>query len=315
MRRPHQIQDFRFRLHHVRRNAPRIGHGVMNAGLLNHMLPQIIDAHVHQFHRIERTAAQMRRRPGVRTLAVEFESDLIVRQRAHRKNRVVSHRMPGQRNIRAGEGAFPRHERFSRPALFARTAIVPDGSRDFCFRQIFLDGHRRRQCADPQQIMAAAVTIPASSERHRLGNAAFLRQSGQCVVFPQNRHHRSAAAIAGHKSRSQTADSLFHGKTRLREHIAEQVRRPGFLEPHFGVFPDGVAGPCEPFALFLNDRLNALLVHPRVPPLLRPLFGAPFQIFYLTGHKPGRHQRSHQVGSRAGQPDPRQSPEVRQNVN
>ncbi len=113
LRRPHQIQNFRFRLHHIRRYAARIGHGVMNARLLNHMLPQIIDTHVHQFHRIERAAAQMRRRPGMRALAVEFEGDLIVRQRAHRKNRVVGHRMPGQSNIRASEDSFPRHERFS----------------------------------------------------------------------------------------------------------------------------------------------------------------------------------------------------------
>ena len=60
LRGAHHIQYRCFGLHHIGAAAAAIGHGIVDAGLRFHVLPQELHPHIHQCYRIQGTAAPLR---------------------------------------------------------------------------------------------------------------------------------------------------------------------------------------------------------------------------------------------------------------
>ncbi len=58
-----------------------VGDHIMHAHIAGHVFAQVVDAHVHQFHCVQRGASQMRRAPGVGRAPVKAEFD--IRQAHH----------------------------------------------------------------------------------------------------------------------------------------------------------------------------------------------------------------------------------------
>ena len=80
----------------------------MHARVGRHVLAHVVHADIHQFDRVERAAAEMRRRGGMRGAAVEGEIDAGVGQRVRCVHAGERCRMPGDRDIHVAERAGAR---------------------------------------------------------------------------------------------------------------------------------------------------------------------------------------------------------------
>ncbi len=92
-------------LHHVGRDAAGVEQRIMDAGLARHVLAHVVDADIHQFDRIERAAAEMRRGGGVRGAPGEDEIGAGVGQRRRHRHFPETVRVPGDRDVGVIEGA------------------------------------------------------------------------------------------------------------------------------------------------------------------------------------------------------------------
>ena len=70
-----QVADLGARLHDVGRDSAGIEIGVVDPRVGGHVLAHVVHADIHQLARIERRAAEMRRRGGMRRSAMEGEVD------------------------------------------------------------------------------------------------------------------------------------------------------------------------------------------------------------------------------------------------
>src|SRR5215472_8455930 len=100
-------------------------------------------------------------------------------------------RVPSDRDIHVGKYAGPHHEPLGSAAFFRRAAVITHAPLDAVCRQKVLHRGRGQQRCGPQEIMTAAVTITTTRQRPRLGDAGFLRQARQRIVFAEDGDHRS----------------------------------------------------------------------------------------------------------------------------
>ena len=73
-------------LHDVGGDAAGVEQRIMHAGVARHVLAHVVDADIHQFHGIERAAAEMRRGGGMRRAAGEDEIGAGVGERRRRRH-------------------------------------------------------------------------------------------------------------------------------------------------------------------------------------------------------------------------------------
>ena len=100
----------------------------MDPLVVGHMLPQVIDPHIHQFHRVQGTAAVLgggRRMGGP---APEGEGGLDVGLVGAHHHFVLGPRVPGKGRIHISKDPFPGHVGLAAAPFFRRTAIDPDGA-------------------------------------------------------------------------------------------------------------------------------------------------------------------------------------------
>ena len=76
-----EVAHARGGLHHVGRDAAGVEIGVVDPRVARHVLAHVVHADIHQLHRVERAAAEMRRGGGVGGAAVEGEVDARVGER------------------------------------------------------------------------------------------------------------------------------------------------------------------------------------------------------------------------------------------
>ena len=129
------VAHLRRRLHHVGRDAAGIEHGVVDARVGRHVLAHVVDADVHQLHRVERAAAEMRRRRGVRGAALEGEVDARVGEAHGVVDAVDGGRMPGDGDVDVLEVAGAHHEDLGRAAFLGRAAVVAHAALDASLRR------------------------------------------------------------------------------------------------------------------------------------------------------------------------------------
>ena len=186
------------RLHHVRRDAAGIEQRVVHAGVARHVLAHVVDADIHQFDRIERAAAEMRRGRGMRGAAGEDEIGAGVGERGRHHHFPETMGMPGQCDVGIVERACAHHEGFCRAAFFRRTAVIAHASGHFMSRQPILDRRGRKQCGRAEQVVAAAMAVAVRFDRPRLGDPGLLAEAGQRVVFAEEGNHRTVFAPFAH---------------------------------------------------------------------------------------------------------------------
>ena len=183
-------------LHDVGGVTAGVGDGIMDPGCIDDMLPQKIRTDVHQLHGVERTAPQMGLdstrgcRDGVK--AVEHLAVGKRGQIAHagRVGRVPAERLRPVRRTRHREPEMPWRSRFPPPGSRNRSPCQMHRS----FPGYGLDGKRRSERTDAEQVMPTAVTTEAAggipdASRPPSGSDSSVRR-----IRPECRMDRPAAA-------------------------------------------------------------------------------------------------------------------------
>ena len=228
------------RLHDVRRHAARVRDGIVDAAVVGHVLAQKLHADVHKLHSVERAAPVVRVSGGVRGNAVEFVEHLnagVVRAGGYL---VRVGRVPGERGVEPVPEPFTRHIRLGRAALLAGAAEEKDGTGLSARGEIFLYRRSRGERTGTEQIVAAAVAVPAGGDALRFGNAALLRKTGERVKLAEDADHRMAGAVGAGKRRFNAAEVLLHREAQLFQRV--RIERCGFefLERKLRLVPDRV---------------------------------------------------------------------------
>ena len=195
-------------LHHVGRNAAGVEQGIMDAGIARHVLAHVVDADIHQFHRVERAAAEMRRGGGMRGAAGKDEVGAGVGERGRHHDFPEAGGMPGQRDVGVGENSGAHHEGFCRAAFLGGAAVIAHAPGHLVGGQPILHGGGGQQRGRAQQIVAAAMAVAAGLDRLRLGDAGLLAEAGQGVVFAEEGDHRPAFAPFAHQRGRNVSDIL-----------------------------------------------------------------------------------------------------------
>ena len=212
----------------------------MDAGGIDHVLPQVVAAHVHQLHGVQGTAAQVGLSAGVGGDAVKGEVGTHDSHAAPGAHFVDGLRVPGVGKIHIVKVPGPGNELLGTGALLGGTAEEDHGAVFLLLDQVVLQGHGGGIAPRTQQIVAAAV--PGAPLPDGLLNRAarLLAQAGQGVVLRQKAHHRLAAAalIGGGKGGGDVGDPLLDGKALLLQGGDEGSGGLGFLIGKLGVAPD-----------------------------------------------------------------------------
>ncbi len=145
-------------LDHVGGGAAGVGIGVVDAGGVDHVLPQVVAAHVHQLHGVQRAAAQMGLRACMGSNAVKDEIGPHNGYAAPGTHLVHGFRVPGVGKIHPIEIPGPGNELLGAGALLGRTAEEDHGAVLLLLDQVVLQGHGGGIAPRTQQIVAAAVT-------------------------------------------------------------------------------------------------------------------------------------------------------------
>ena len=182
-------------LDHVGGGPSCVNVGVVDPGLRDHMLPQIIAAHVHELRGVQGAAAQMGRTAGMGGDAFKLKvcsHDGIAVIAFHG---VDGGWMPGVYKIHVVEHPGPGHELFGSGAFLGGAAEVDDGAVLFIFHQIFLYSQYGGQGTGAQGAVPAAVARRSGFHRLLPGGGGLLAQGGESVIFPQDAHDRLSGTV------------------------------------------------------------------------------------------------------------------------
>ena len=180
--------------HDVRR-AAAAGDDVVDARLLRHVLAHHVDHVVHRFDRVERRAAAVGRRGGVRRDAAKAELAGDVGGRARRARLVAIARMPRHDGVHVLEQAR-REPCRPCPSRLLQPACRSSGScpawRVASQPVLHRDGGGQR--AGAEQVVAAAVAGAVLDERLARAGLRLLRQAGQRVELADDADDRLAGS-------------------------------------------------------------------------------------------------------------------------
>ena len=263
----HHVFDAGVVLHDIRRASAAIQVCVVNARSGQHVLAQIVDAHVHQLAGIQCAAAQMRRAAGMRGRAEELIFQFDAGNGIRPADAVVIARMPGEHGVDAVKVAVAGQEGLRAAGFLGGTAVIDHGARLAGGLQILLD----RQCGSDgcgaQCGMSAAVAVAALFHGLLLRQAGLLAQHRQCVIFAQKADDGMSLAEGRLEGGGQTAQAFLYAETFRGEDIALQARRLELLMADFGVFPYLCVDLAGQVLLFRNRSADQFLdIHDFHPP-------------------------------------------------
>ncbi len=225
----------------------------MDAGVAWHVLAHVVDADIHQLHRVERAAAEMRRGRGMRGAAGEGEIGAGVGERRRHRHFPEAVGVPGDGDVGVIEGARAHHEGFRGTAFLGGAAIITHAARHLVRRKPILHGGRCQQRSRAQQIVAAAVAMASRLDRARLRHAGLLAQPGQRIIFAEESNHRAAFTPFAHQGGGNVGDILGDAKT-LMAQFGQMLGGGARLSvAHLGHRPDPV-GEIDETRL---DRVDA----------------------------------------------------------
>ncbi len=179
--------------HDVRRESAAV-RGVVDPGLVCHMLPEVIRTHAAELHRIQSTSAPLRREGRMAGLSLEEEFNGGTGEIPGLVDHIGGHRMPAEGHVTAVEHVIMRHLHLAGQKFLLGAAVEAHRSRQLFLLQEVADGDCRGQCCRAQEIVAAAMTRGPRGNGF-LGDLAFLGKSRQGIVLAQHRNHRTAAAV------------------------------------------------------------------------------------------------------------------------
>ena len=160
---PDHVQHAGLGLDHVGAPAAGIGDGVVDPGLVTHVLPQELDAHVHQLHRVQGAAAPVRVSGGMGRHAGEVVLGLDAGVGGAGEHLVGVVRVPGEGRVQTVPQAVPGHEGLGGAALLAGAAVQHHGAGDLGGLQIRLHPQGGGHGAGAQQVVPAAVAAAAGT--------------------------------------------------------------------------------------------------------------------------------------------------------
>ena len=227
-------------LDHVGGGAAHVAVSVVDAGGIDHVLPQVVAAHVHQLHGVQGAAAQVGLSAGMGGDAVKGEVGTHNGHTAPGTDLVDGFRVPGVGEVHVVEISGPGDELLGTGPLLGRTAEEDHSAVLLFLHQIVLQGHGGGIAPRTQQVVAAAVTGTALLDGLLDRAACLLAQAGQGVVLRQKAHHRLAAAggKGGGKGGGNIRDALLNGEALLFQSGDEGGGGLGFLVGKLGVAPD-----------------------------------------------------------------------------
>ncbi len=204
-------------LHHVGGDAAGVEQGIMDAGVARHVLAHVVDADIHQFHRVERAAAEMRRGGGMRGAPGEDEIGARIGQRRRHHHFPEAGRVPGDGDVGVVEGARAHHEGFRRAAFLGRAAVIAHAARHLVGGKPVLHGGGGEQRGRAEQIVAAAMAMAAGLDRARLRHAGLLAETGQRVIFAEEGDDGTALAPFAHQGGGNAGDILGDAETLMAQ--------------------------------------------------------------------------------------------------
>ena len=263
--RPDHVHELRRGLHHIGGNTAGIGNGIVDGALGLHMLPEELDADVHQLRAVQSGAAVPWVSRGVGGGAREFIDHLHTGGVGAGGHLVGVAGVPGNGGVQILEKAVSRHKGLARAAFLAGASIENNGSLQLSGSNGILDGDSRGKAGRAQQIVAAALPAAALNKRLLFRHAGNLRQTGQGIIFAQNADLGAAGAIASGESRGNTAKVLLYPEALLLQQRHIGRRGLGLQHGELGVLPDFVAEGQYLILLGLNGMIQFLLVHITAP--------------------------------------------------
>ena len=136
----------------------------------------------HQLHRVERTAPQMGLDRRVGRDAVKAVEHLAVGKRGQIAHAGRVGRVPAERRVQCVEHAIASQKCLGGAVFLRRAAEIDHRARCTGRFQIGLDGKRRSERTDAEQVMPTAVTTEAAGG-FLMRHARLLAQIHQCVEF------------------------------------------------------------------------------------------------------------------------------------
>ena len=220
MRCSREIPGARLVRHDVRREAAAV-RGVVDPGLIRHMLPQVIGTHAAELHRIQCASSPLRGEGRMTGLSLEEEFNGGTGEITGLVDHICGHGMPAEGHVAAVKHMIIRHLHLAGEELLLGAAVETHGSRQLLLLQEAADGDGRGQCCRAQEIVAAAVARGPRCHS-LLGDLTFLGQSRQGIVLAQHRDHRAAAAVLSVKGIGQLR--LVHNpKALVRKDLSEEI--------------------------------------------------------------------------------------------
>ncbi len=247
-----QVQHLGVGLHHVGGAAAGVGDRIVQPRFLHNMFAQEVGAGIHQRHRVQRAAPQVRRVGGMGGDAFEVKRRLNVGQRTGVEHAAEAFRVPGEGGVDVVEQAFAHHKGFAGAPLFARAAVEAQGAGQPVLLHPRLGGEGARQRRGAQQIVAAAMAVAVFHQRLRRGATGPLAQPGQRVVLAQQRDNRVTVAVAGDKRRLDVAHAALDREAFLFQRIGQQRGGIGLVKARFRMVPNRVAQRAEAGLALVN---------------------------------------------------------------
>ena len=272
MRRADVVVQRRAVGHHVGRFAARVPVGVVQPGVGDHVLPQIVAAHVHQFGGVQRAAPGKGSGRGVGGAPGKAVFHPHHRQRAGADHRVHRVRMPGEHRVQPAEQPRARHVCLARAVLLGRAAEKPHLRPHKARRHQLLQDHRRAERARAQQVVAAAVPRRALCQRRLLRAGRLLGQPVQRIVFAQKADHRPLAAVPRLQRGGQPGGGAGHRKAFRLQRACGGIGAFGLPPVQLGCLPH-LVGQAAHRALLFGGNAPDLLdqLHTKLP--FSPLCG------------------------------------------
>ena len=162
----------------------------------------------------------------------------------HRIHPVDGGGVPGVDKVHLVKETGPGHELLGAGALFGRAAKVDHGAVLAGGIQVILEGESSCQRASAQRAVAAAVAGGTLGHRGFFRQSGLLAQAGEGIKFPQEAHHRFAAAlfIGAGKAGGDFGQATLNGEALGLQQLAEQLGGLVLVEGELGIVPDAVVG-------------------------------------------------------------------------
>ena len=137
------------------------------------MLPQVVDAHVHQLTGVQGAAAQLRSSSGVGGAAGEVKAHLVV-SHAPGETHIAVHGMPGKTQIQIVKAVLLYHKALAESRLLRRAAKDFYRSRQSRLLQKLFHDQGGPHGSRPQGAVAAAVAVVLALDGTALCHPCFL---------------------------------------------------------------------------------------------------------------------------------------------